>query len=455
MNIASALLKQVLDQGDFECWGNLRKHYLPSEYHTLFTIIDKHCERNHELPSFEELKFGIRDAQTRSKLYAVETVEVDVSATLLLDYLKNEYAQREILGQLEIYIDSSIAFETAEESLASLHQVILNVEQKVDVKDPSETMERITLFESDEDLARYITLGLNTDYDADIKFAPSDYILIGGRRGAGKSVTCANLVVNAKNSGKASIYFTIEMDSRNILQRICSIETKVPFGRLRVKNLSVTEWEAVAKWWCARREHGEFHYKEYLKDRDFDTLHLRLVREKLLPGQIHIVYDPALTLAKITTEVARISGIEEELGLVVIDYLNQVKRHVAPGKQYDWTEQIEISKAIKTMAQEYRVPFVSPYQIDESGEARFAKGILDSADAAFIMNTHEHSAGCITFKCTKMRNNEEKSFTTEMDWATLKIGPGTVEEPKVEKPSKKTMKDFKQPTEPVDEEVPF
>ena len=253
MNIASALLKQVLEQSDFECWGNLRKHYLPSEYHTLFTIIDKHCEKNHQLPSFEELKFGIRDAQTRSKLYAVETVEVDVSAGLLLDYLKNEYAQREILGQLETYIDSSIAFETAEESLASLHQVILNVEQKVDIKDPSETMERITLFESDEDLARYITLGLNADYDADIKFAPDDYILIGGRRGAGKSVTCANLVVNAKHSGKASIYFTIEMNSRNILQRICAIETKIPFGRLRIKSLSVTEWEAVAKWWCARR----------------------------------------------------------------------------------------------------------------------------------------------------------------------------------------------------------
>jgi replicative DNA helicase len=459
LNIASALLKQVLEQRDFECWGNLRKHYLPSEYHTLFNIIDKHCEKNHALPTFEELKFGIRDAQTRAKLYAVETIEVDVSAQLLLDYLKNEYTQREILGQLEIYVDSSIAFETAEESLASLHQIIIDVEQKVDIKDPSETMERITLFESDEELSKYITLGLNSDYDSEFKFSPIDFILIGGRRGAGKSITCANLVVNARNAGKASIYFTIEMDSRQILQRICSMDTAIPLGRLRVKNLSVTEWEIAAKWWCARKEHGEFHYKEYLKHRDWDKLHNSLLREKLLPGQIHIIYDPSLTLAKINSEVARVLSLEGDIALVVVDYLNQVRRSNLPGKQYDWTEQIEVSKAIKLMAQEYKFPFISPYQIDATGEARFSKGILDAADAAFIMETHDHADGCITFKCTKMRGQEEKDFTSEMDWNTLKIGPGSKEPPKEKEATKigkkKKTDEVEKSTESIDEELPF
>jgi replicative DNA helicase len=457
LNIASALLKQVLELSDFDCWGNVRKHYLPVEYHTLYTIIDKHCEHNHSLPTFEELKFGIRDARTRDKLYAIEAVEVDVAPVLLLDYLKNEYTQREILGQLEHYIDSSIAFETAEESISHLHQIILDVEQKVDIKDPSETMERITLFESDEELARYVSLGLNTNFDEKIKFAPSDYILIGGKRGAGKSIVCANLAVNTRNSGKAAIYFTIEMDSRSILQRICAIDVGVPFGRLRTKSLSLTEWELVAKWWCDRREHGDFHYKQYLNDRDFDKLHVRLVREKLLPGQIHIVYDPSLTSAKITSEVARISSFED-VGLVIVDYLNQVKRTVAPGKQYDWTEQIEISKGLKSMAQEYNYPVVSPYQIDATGEARFAKGILDSADAAFILEAHDKSDNCITFQCTKMRSNAEENFTSQMNWNTLKIGPESAEAPKPKakesKESKKAKPEAIPSTEPVND-CPF
>jgi replicative DNA helicase len=429
LNIASALIKRILEVSDFETWTNVRKHYLPSEYHSLFTVIDKHCENNHNLPTFEELKFGIRDAQTRSKLFAVETIEVDVDPSLLLDYLKNEYAQREILGQLESYIDNSIAFETAEESLSHLHQIVLDVEQKVEIRDPSETMERITLFESDEELSNYISLGLNAEYDEMFKFSPKDYILIGGKRGAGKSVTCANLAVNTKNAGRSAIYFTIEMDSRNILQRCCSLDTGIAFGRLRTKNLSLPEWDMVAKWWADRREHGDFHYKEFLEDRDFDALHLKLTREKLVSNQIQIVYDPSLTLAKIKSEVDKLTK-NNDVGVIIVDYLNQVKRSIVPGKQYDWTEQIEISKALKSMAQEYNVPVVSPYQIDASGEARFAKGILDAADAAFTMNTWTHEDACITFECVKMRNNELKTFTSEVDWSSLKIGPKTALSPK-------------------------
>ena len=71
---------------------------------------------------------------------------------------------------------------------------------------------------------------------------PKTWCLAGGRRGAGKSVTCCNLASTVYDSGRSAIYFTIEMDSRQILQRICSISTGVPLKRLRSKNLSSEEW---------------------------------------------------------------------------------------------------------------------------------------------------------------------------------------------------------------------
>lgn len=448
MNIASALIKRVLEDSDLDTWTNVRKHYLPTEYQTLYSVIEKHCETHHSLPTFEELKLGIRDGQTRAKLYAVEAIEVDdADPSLLLDFLKNEYAQREILNKLEGYIDNSIAFETAEESLSHLHQIVLDVEEQVEIKDPEESMEKITLFESDEELSRYITLGLNRDYDEYIKFSPRDLILIGGKRGAGKSVTCANLAVSTKNSGKASLYFTIEMDSRNILQRCCSIDTLIPFGKIRTKNLSIDEWEIIAQWWADRKEHGEFHYSEYLKHRDFNKLHTSLVKEKLKPNQIQIIYDPKLTLGKIQSEIDKMYK-NHDLGIVIVDYLNQVRRGtLTKGGQYDWTEQIEVAKALKSAAQEYEVPVISPYQIDAGGEARFAKGILDSADAAYTMNTWTHEDNCITFECVKMRNNELKSFTSEVDWPSLKIGPETSLTPKEKAQLEKKS------SESVDEEV--
>ena len=432
MNIASALIKQVLTLQDFQTWSVTHRHYLPSEYHSLSKIIDKHCEDFHKMPTIEDLKFEIRDSSTREKLFAVEAVEVDADAHMLLEYLKNEYTQKEILDSLEEYIDNSVAFENAQESVNHLHQIVMDVEDKVDLEDPQESMQRIELFEPEEDLAKYIPLGLNKEYDYEIQFSPRDLVMVGGRRGAGKSVICANIANAVYASGKSAMYFTIEMDSRSILQRCCSIATEVPFARLRTQNLSVTEWEKVATWWAARYVDGQDRLKDYKTHRDFNKLHTSLkTQHELLPTQqLDVVYDPALTLSKIRAELdKKVKPLN--VGVIIVDYINQVKRSSLPsrGGQYDWTEQIEVSKALKSMAQEYDCTVISPYQTDATGEARFAKGILDAADAAYTLETWDHDDACITFNCVKMRSASMKSFTSTVDWDSLKIGPETAMTP--------------------------
>ena len=426
MNIASALIKQVLTLQDFETWTSVRKDYLPTEYHTLFSIIDKHCDTFHSLPTFEDLELSVRDSKAREKLYAVKSVEVEAEASMLLEYLKNEFTQKEILDSLEHYIDNSVAFENAEESVNHLHQIVLDVEKKVDLEMPQESMQRITLFEDEQEIGKYLPLGLNADYDHEIQFSPRDLVLLGGRRGAGKSLTCANIAHNVFESGRSAIYFTIEIDSRSILQRVCSLATGVPFSRLRTRNLSVGEWELVASWWANRFQEGQTQLKEYKGHRDFEKFHHKLTTTcELLPTQqIDVVYDPSLTLAKIKAEMdKKVKAINA--GVVLVDYINQVKRSALPsrGGQYDWTEQIEVSKALKAMAQEYECTVVTPYQTDASGEARFAKGILDAADAAYALETYDQEDQCITFNCTKMRSAAMRSFTSSIDWETMKIGP--------------------------------
>ena len=433
MNIASALIKQVIALQDFETWSRLRKHYLPSEYDTLYKVIDSHCDKYHQVPTFDDLRYEIRDGATRDRLYAIEGIEVEAEPLHLLEYLKNEYAQREILGSLETYIDQSVAFEDADESLAHLHQIVLDVENKVELQDPEENMQYIQLFDPDEEVSKYLPLGLNSDYDDKIKFSPRDLILVGGRRGSGKSITCANLANNVFNSGKSAIYFTIEMDSRQTLQRCAAIATGIPFSRLKLKNLNVTEWEKVAGWWANRFTGGADCLKDYKQHRDFEKFHRTLTStcELLTTQQLDVVYDPSLTISKIKAELdKKVKSLN--VGVVIVDYINQVKRSALPsrGGQYDWTEQIEVSKALKAMAQEFEVPIFSPYQTDASGEARFAKGILDAADAAYALETWSPEDNCITFNCVKMRNNPMDSFTSRMQWDSLKIGPESSMSPK-------------------------
>lgn len=446
MNISSALIKQCIATADFETWSYLRKEYLPAEYHTLYGQIDKHCETFHSFPSFDDLKLSIRHAPTRDKVFAIEAVEVDVDAGALLEYLKNEFTQKEILNSLDAYIDNSVVFSSAEESLQELHQIVLDIEDKVDLEVPQESMQRIELFEPEEEIKKYVGLGLNADYDHEIKFSPRDLVLVGGKRGSGKSLTCANIANNVFQSGRSAIYFTIEMDSRSILQRCCSIATGVPYSRLRTQNLGVTEWEKVAGWWASRFQQGQERLKEYKEKRDFQEFHRVLTTQhELLPTQqLDVVYDPGLTLAKIRAELdKKVNRIDA--GVVIVDYINQVKRSTIPsrGGQYDWTEQIEVSKALKAMAQEYECTVFSPYQTDATGEARFAKGILDAADAAYALETWDQEDECITFNCVKMRAASMKSFTSVMDWESLKMGPDTALTPKErEASSHKTDEDI-------------
>ena len=431
---------------DFQTWSVTHKQYLPSEYHSLYKVIDKHCETFHKMPTIEDLKYEIRDSSTREKLFAVEAVEVDASPDMLLQYLKNEYTQKEILDSLEDYVENSVAFEDAQESVDHLHQIVMDVEDKVDLEDPQESMQRIELFEPEEDLARYIRLGLNREYDHEIQFSPRDLIMVGGRRGAGKSVICANIANNVYESGKSAVYFTIEMDSRSILQRCCSIATEIPFARLRTQNLSILEWEKVATWWSNRYVNGQDRLNEYKEHRDFKRFHdtLKTSCELLPTQQLDIVYDAGLTLSKIRSDLDK-KVKQMDVGVIIVDYINQVKRSSLPSRsgQYDWTEQIEVSKALKSMAQEFEVPVFSPYQTDASGEARFAKGILDAADAAYSLETWDHEDGCITLNCVKMRSASMKSFTSTVDWDTLKIGPDTALTPKErEDSSHKTGEDI-------------
>ena len=305
MNIASALIKQIVTLQDADTWSYLRKHYLPNEYHTIFSIIDGHSQKYHSVPTFEELKYEIRDSATQEKLLAIESLEVEADASMLLQYLKNEFTQKEILSSLETYIDHSISFEDAEESVSHLHQIVLDIEEKVELEQPQESMQRISLFPAEEELDKYLPLGLNAAFDEEFKFSPRDLILVGGKRGSGKSITCCNIANTVYETGKSAIYFTIEMDSREILQRCCSISTGVSHEKIRKRNLSMIEWEKVAAWWASRFVEGDDKYMEYKEHRDFDRLHYELKTScELLPTQqLDVVYDASLTLSKIRAEL--------------------------------------------------------------------------------------------------------------------------------------------------------
>lgn len=445
MNLASALIYRVLEEQDFDTWANVRKHYLPEEYHALYGVVEKHTEKFHKLPTLEELKLEVRDASTLDKVYALENIETEAEPFLLLEYVKNEYAQREALNAMNKWVDQSIAFETAEEVVRHIQGIGIELESKVELIPAEETMQRISLFDSEEDMAARITLGFNKDFDSRFNFRPTDYIMMGGRRGAGKSLTGSNIARHViTEQQKKVIYFTIEMETREILQRDAAIATGIPFFKIRNKDMNMDEWQKLALWWSQRYVDGEEAYATYLKHNSFDKFHSSISRQSLVPAHLDIIYDPSLTLGRINAEVDKRMALGEEIGLVVVDYVQKVRRTGTGGysiNNMNWEEQIYVSNALKTLAQDRKFPVYSPYQIDATGEARFAKGILDSCDAAFTLEAHKGDTPCITFKTTKMRGaDDEEEFTSAMNWSSLKIGPASVVPPQPETKGKSSFK---------------
>ena len=64
MNLASALIKQIIIQDDIETWSALKENYLSGDLQGIFRVLNNHVELYKKLPTFEELHFEVRDEAT-------------------------------------------------------------------------------------------------------------------------------------------------------------------------------------------------------------------------------------------------------------------------------------------------------------------------------------------------------------------------------------------------------
>ena len=237
----------------------------------------------------------------------------------------------------------------------------------------------------------------------------------------------------------ASIYFTIEMEAHETLQRNMSILANVNHQNLKNNTLTDSELLQVVKSRADMYEDSDKLVMDFIKDRDQYKFEETLVRECALKetNQMVIIDDRALTLSSIDLHLGKMkSRFGDKFTVAVIDYLNQIV--VEGASQFDWQPQIIISKKLKELARKYAIVMVSPYQIDANGETRFAKGILDAADIALLMEANSKEDAAMSFETTKIRGAKEMRFTSGMDWDSLRISPISIEKPvaKEDKPKK-------------------
>ena len=456
-------------------YGEIKREYFSPSYTPILLSISKFYEDHGKIPTLGELKLKNNRSQALSiGISALEALDIpDITDfDLAVETLKDQYTQQQFLSLISKSLDD-IALKTSAEIMDTANAIPVLLEDMVKPNSYLHTAKDITVFESKEDSLEEVTYtGISNRFDAEYGATRrGEVFLIGGRKGAGKSVICANIAAHGVNGSELFVpYFSIEMSAKETLMRYLGMLAGVPALKIRNKTYEIQDLEAMAMVRASMFENGEEILRsmgDLVELDDFVALEQKLTSQGVenQKSGIIIIDDPEIKISSIDMYLTNMKAkYGNKLGIVIIDYLNQV---VADGTtestMYDWKQQIVVAKKIKALARKHNVTIFSPYQIDESGEARMAKGILDSCDFAFTVeaiHAENSDMGALKWKGAKARGLPALDLIVGINWSTLQIDPreltpheltailGTSAESSEEKPKRTKKKAAEKDLEP-------
>jgi replicative DNA helicase len=170
-------------------------------------------------------------------------------------------------------------------------------------------------------------------------FQPSDLIILAARPSMGKTALALNFAYNAAYDHQKSVaFFSLEMAKEQLVRRLLSAVGEVDSSNLRRAFLSNQEW---AK--------------------------LQEAAGKLLDCPIYVDDTPAATALDIRAKSRRLKA-EGKLDMVIIDYLQLMRgRADIPSREQEISE---ISRNLKALAKELKVPVIALSQLNRRVEER-------------------------------------------------------------------------------------
>lgn len=172
-------------------------------------------------------------------------------------------------------------------------------------------------------------------------FKPWELIILAARPSMGKTAFSLNLLLNAALSQRKSVaFFSLEMSSQSIIDRLLSAETMIPMS-----NIS----------------------KGLLTDQDYTSIGEAIA--KLSEYSIYID-EESNTLPVIKSKLRKIVIEKGGIDLIIIDYMqliNTSSMKYAGNRVYEISE---VSRTMKEMAKELKCPIIALSQLSRENEKR-------------------------------------------------------------------------------------
>lgn len=431
------LLSSDNKQVALEAFSKLRRDHFSDAFTSIYHSIQTYYKKHNAMPSIDALMFeSNRNARLSQALTVLANTQIpDVDMAHAISVLEAEYTQELFLQLLETDVLTDITMLDQGELLERVAALHMKLEDRVTSTGKVFDADSMRVFQREEDAKlNLISLGISNEFDAKIGgIGRTETLLLGGWRGTGKSILCSNIQIGQYNVGDIAPYFSVEMKEGEVFRRNLAIMAKVSALAIRNGTLEGHDLHRLARTRAKMFNGGEELYMniakkhELMKMGDFYDMESELMDRYELHTPMVIIYDPDLSITTIDVELNKLSAkYGDRMTLAIVDYINQVKLAGTDAlSQYDWKEQMVVSKSFKGLCQKYNVGGVSPYQIDKEGNARMAKGILDSADMAANLNAAkaDNGKGGILLDFVKTRNSGEVKFMPEIDWNTLSIDP--------------------------------
>ncbi|GAA4651740.1 replicative DNA helicase [Kistimonas scapharcae] len=177
---------------------------------------------------------------------------------------------------------------------------------------------------------------------------PSDMIVVAARPSMGKTTFAMNLVENAlMATDKGVVVFSLEMPAEQLMMRSLSSLGRINQGKVRTGKLEEDDWPRLSS------------AVERLKDK-----------------KLFIDDTAGISPQEMRSRLRRIVREHGDLALIMVDYLQLMQ---IPGFSEGRTNEIsEISRSLKAMAKEFKVPVIALSQLNRSLEQRPNKRPVNS-----------------------------------------------------------------------------
>ena len=175
-------------------------------------------------------------------------------------------------------------------------------------------------------------------------FQPSDLIVIAARPSMGKTAFAMNIAENAAvMEGKVVGVFSLEMSKEALLMRMLASHSRVDSHRLRTGFIP--------------RE---------------DREKLTFATESLMQARLFVDDTPGISVTEMRSKARRLKHQEGRLDLLIVDYLQLMSAVPIGGKRFEnRTQEVSaISRGLKAVAKELKVPVVALSQLSRAPESR-------------------------------------------------------------------------------------